>query len=177
MVKTIPSIYNEETKEWEEIYARSIAKDVFDIMKEDYLEHKGNLNFYIAKYKDGDSLLEQPNIVVFYDENNYEGMEMKEQEMTQALNEYIDQELQGKFKPFSLDKFLDYLKTYGYHLPEVFNVNISLSIPGTGDFKYPGTPSITNNGTVVEALKVENQKIDAKYIYNGHSIEDKKFSK
>lgn len=177
MAQVIPSVYNDQTKEWEEIYARSIAKDVFDIMKEDYLEHKGNLNFYIAKYKDGDLTMEQPNIVVFYDENNYEGMEMKEEEMTQALNEYIDQELQGKFKPFSLDKFLDYLKTYGYRLPEVFNVDINVSIPDTGDFKYPGTPSITNNSNIVEALKDSNQKIDIKYIYNGHGIEDKKFSK
>ncbi|MGI4646406.1 hypothetical protein ACR2XX_27150, partial [Klebsiella pneumoniae] len=76
MVNVLPSVYDAEKGEWVTLLAKPIAEEVLKIMKADYLEHKGNIGFFISKYKDGDSSIEQPNVVVFYNEKDYDTMEL-----------------------------------------------------------------------------------------------------
>ncbi|AFV80817.1 hypothetical protein QCF18_09960 [Staphylococcus aureus] len=176
MVNVLPSVYDAEKGEWVTLLAKPIAEEVLKIMKADYLEHKGNIGFFISKYKDGDSSIEQPNVVVFYNEKDYDTMELTESELTNALNEYIDYTLDGKYKPFSLNNFINYLEDYGYRLPVNFEVDVTIILSDGQKFTYPRTSSITNNASIVDALKSEDQYIEVKYIYNDHAIDDKKLA-
>ncbi|QVD57996.1 hypothetical protein BT3_035 [Staphylococcus phage BT3] len=176
MVNVLPNVYDPEKGEWVNLLAKPIAEEVFKIMKEDYLEYKGNIGYFIAKYKDGNTSIEQPNVVVFYNEKELDTMELTEEELTRALNEYIDYELEGKYKPFSLSNFVSYLEDYGYRLPTNFEVDVTVTLSDGQKFTYPRTKSITNNANIIDALKNDDQYIEVKYIYNDHAIEDKKLT-
>ncbi|QQO38195.1 hypothetical protein LSA2308_00175 [Staphylococcus phage LSA2308] len=179
MANLVPHFYNTETNEWEELYTKPIAREVFNIMKEDYLAHKGEIGYYIAKYKDGDTSIEQPNVVVFYDVNDYETMTLNKEEMTRLLNDYIDNNLQGKFKPFSLTKFLQNLEDLNYALPKQEKFHVDTIQSDKRKFSFPDTNAINTNPDILDALTATDNHVymEVKYLYNGHPIDDKKLIK
>ena len=58
MTNAIPKIYNEQTNEWVELMAKPIAKEVVQIMKEDFMKNKGPIK-----------LLELPTVQVNMDKH------------------------------------------------------------------------------------------------------------
>ncbi|WP_317954899.1 MULTISPECIES: hypothetical protein [unclassified Staphylococcus] len=50
MTNAIPKIYNEQTNEWVELMAKPIAKEVVEIMKEDFMKNKGQIKLLELPY-------------------------------------------------------------------------------------------------------------------------------
>lgn len=50
MTNAIPKIYNEQTNEWVELMAKPIAKEVVQIMKEDFMKNKGPIKLLELPY-------------------------------------------------------------------------------------------------------------------------------
>lgn len=50
MTNAIPKIYNEQTNEWIELMAKPIAKEVVEIMKEDFMKNKGQIKLLELPY-------------------------------------------------------------------------------------------------------------------------------
>lgn len=53
MVNAIPKIYDEQTNEWVELMAKPIAKEVLEIMKEDFMKNKGPIKLLELPYGTG----------------------------------------------------------------------------------------------------------------------------
>lgn len=49
-MNAIPKIYNEEKNEWVELMAKPIAKEVVEIMKEDFMKNKGQIKLLELPY-------------------------------------------------------------------------------------------------------------------------------
>lgn len=54
MTNAIPKIYNEQTNEWVELMAKPIAKEVVQIMKEDFMKNKGPIKLLELPYGTGE---------------------------------------------------------------------------------------------------------------------------
>ena len=54
MADAIPKIYDEEQDKWVELVARPIAKEVVEIMKEDFMKNKGQIKLLELPYGTGE---------------------------------------------------------------------------------------------------------------------------
>lgn len=54
MTNAIPKIYDEEQEKWVELMARPIAKEVVQIMKEDFMKNKGPIKLLELPYGTGE---------------------------------------------------------------------------------------------------------------------------
>lgn len=54
MVNAIPKIYDTETEQWVELMAKPIAKEVVEIMKEDFMKNKGPIKLLELPYGTGE---------------------------------------------------------------------------------------------------------------------------
>ena len=57
MTNAIPKIYDEQTGEWVELMAKPIAKEVINIMKEDFMRNKEDIKLSEISYGNNDEFV------------------------------------------------------------------------------------------------------------------------
>lgn len=186
MADLIPSLFNDTTKEWESILARPVAKEVYKIMKEDYLQSKGKVQAYTISSDTAEPI----SITVFYNENEdrflsdiEKSYKLNSNMLGRELNQYIENNLENNVEKFDLNTFLTYLENLGFIIPMQFPVFVNYTLFGENQGESstvrvkPRLNSITTNKDIAKIIG-DNKKgnLEAKYIYNDNPIDDYKLS-
>ncbi|WP_305809034.1 hypothetical protein [Staphylococcus epidermidis] len=173
-MKAIPKIFDKEKGQWIELMAKPIADEVVKIMKEDWLSNKKTIDYWLLSYKE-QSMGEPVQIAIFTDGNEVDGTLKSDLEW--MFNGYVS-ELQNK-KLFNLQDFLNYCYSTKTELPKQFKVNAIVKFDSLDEpIKLQEIDNITTNPDVLGILdETSKGSIEVKYIYNDHSIEDKKLIK
>ena len=176
-MKAIPKIFDKEKGQWIELMAKPIADEVVKIMKEDWLETKGQL----------DSLLIEANtqyddvvrVAVFYNTaqkgtdivDNQENYKISLETHLKNIVEKL-----SSFKNFNLNDFIEKLQIYNV-MPDTFNLNVQIEDSEGNFIVVPKVNTITNNSDITNALIEEGSKLETRYIYNDNPIEEYKYVK
>ncbi|UGB05404.1 hypothetical protein LPC11_08170 [Staphylococcus sp. HL28] len=175
MTNGVLKFYDEKTQNWVVVETEPIAEKVVEIMRDDWLEHKGQLDCWLLKYttEDDPNLPEPIYVELFVDSESVKNYDRDILEY--YFKDYINALPNKKY--FKLNEMIDYFKnTLFFELPLQFKLNIDLVLE-SGEFNFPEINSITNNVDIVYTLaNQEKGTLTASYIYNGHAIPEKQFT-
>ena len=176
-MKAIPKIFDKEKGQWIELMAKPIADEVVKIMKEDWLETKGQLDcLLIEANTQYDDVV---RVAVFYNTaqkgtdivDNQENYKISLETNLKNIVEKL-----SSFKNFNLNDFIEKLQIYNV-MPDTFNLNVQIEDSEGNFIVVPKVNTITNNSDITNALIEEGSKLETRYIYNDNPIEEYKYVK
>lgn len=169
--------FDKEKQEWLEVVAKPVAEEVVKIMKEDWLETKGQIDYLLveADTQYGDTV----RVAVFYNtaqENT--DIVSNQQNYKISLETHLKSVTENLPTPknFNLNDFIERLQIYDI-MPDTFNLNAQIENSEGNSITVPKLSTVTSNPNITNALIDEDSKLEVRYIYNDHPIEDKKLVK
>lgn len=167
--------YDEKTQNWVVVETEPIAEKVVEIMRDDWLERKGQLDCWLLKYttEDDPNLPEPIYVALFVDSESVKNYDRDTLEY--FFKDYINN-LSNK-KNFKLNNFIKEMEDTKVVLPQQFNVEINMHInnPET-EVLLKEHNNITDNPDVTDMLINNTGSLTASYIYNGHAIPEKQYT-
>lgn len=172
-MKAIPKIFDKEKGQWIELMAKPIAEEVVKIMKDDWLDNKNTIDYWLLQYTEG--VAEPIQVAIFTDGNEID--DTLKSNLEWAFDDYVSN-LQNK-KFFNLQSFINNCYSRKIDLPKQFKVNATVQFDS---LDYPihlqEIDNMTNNVDVIGMLDESSKgSVEVKYIYNDHPIEEKKLIK
>ena len=172
-MKAIPKIFDKEKGQWIELMAKPIAEEVVKIMKDDWLSNKKTIDYWLLQYTEG--VVEPIQVAIFTDGNEVD--ETLKSNLEWAFKSYVFN-LQNK-KLFNLQSFINDCYSIKIDLPKQFKVNATVKFDSLDEPIYlQEIDNMTTNVDVIGMLDESSKgSIEVKYIYNDHTIEEKKLIK
>lgn len=165
--------FDKEKQQWLEVFARPVAEEVVKIMKDDWLDNKNTIDYWLLQYTEG--VAEPIQVAIFTDGNEVD--DTLKSNLEWAFNDYISG-LENK-KLFNLQDFINDCYSRKTELPKQFKVSATVQFDS---LDYPihlqEIDNMTTNVDVIGMLDESSKgSVEVKYIYNDHPIEDKKLVK
>lgn len=169
--------FDKEKQQWLEVFARPVAQEVVKIMRDDWLETKGQIDYLLveADTQYGDTV----RVAVFYNTAQKGTDIVDNQENYKISLETHLNNITKKLptpKDFNLNDFIERLQIYNV-MPDTFNLNAQIENSEGYFITVPKISTVTSNSGITNALVDEDSKLEVRYIYNDHPIEDKKLVK
>ncbi|MCG2339297.1 hypothetical protein ACXXHD_04805 [Staphylococcus epidermidis] len=172
-MKAIPKIFDKEKGQWIELMAKPIAEEVVKIMKDDWLDNKNTIDYWLLQYTEG--VVEPIQVAIFTDGNEVD--ESLKSDLEWSFNDYV-YSLENK-KLFNLQDFINDCHSRKIQLPKQFKVNATVKFDSLDEpIHLQEIDNITTNVSVIGILDESSKgSVEVKYVYNDHPIEDKKLTK
>lgn len=170
-MNAIPKIYNEETNEWIELMAKPIAKEVIQIMKEDFMRNKEDIKLSEITYGNENEFI---YFIAYQSNVNQSAIFSLESTLPFILNDILNKKdsysaLSNKDVLNDADalSFIEPLNTFYVVYKDTFGNEVttkSNELPQ--DLMSVTTRSIKNN---------KSGNFTISYTFNDNAIEDKQF--
>ncbi|PTI17225.1 hypothetical protein BU082_12575 [Staphylococcus warneri] len=170
--------YDDKTENWVVVETEPIAEKVVEIMRDDWLAHKGQLDVILLTNIDPNNELDI-HVAVFYDTSKQGTLIVDDTENFKSTLQFNLDQVVNKLsnrKLFNINDFINRLEQYD-NLPEQFELYGETEDNIDGKKVVPSFKNITKNPNITSALIMEDAKLEVKYFYNGTPIEKLKYIK
>lgn len=170
-MNAIPKIYDEQTNEWIELMAKPIAKEVINIMKEDFMRNKEDIKLSEISYGNEDEF----RYYIAYQSNvNQSAIFSLESTLPFILNEILNKK--EHYSALSNKEVLNDADALSFIEPlNVFNVIYKDTFGNEVTTRSNELPQDLMGGI---SRSIKNNKLGnftISYIFNDNAIEDKQF--
>lgn len=170
-MNAIPKIYNEETNEWVELMAKPIAKEVIQIMKEDFMRNKDDIKLSEIAYGNENEFI---YFIAYQSNVNQSAIFSLESTLPFILNEILNKK--DQYSALSNKEVLNDADALSFIEPlNVFNVIYKDTF---GNEVTTRSNELPQDLMSVTSRSIKNNKLGnftISYTFNDNAIEDKQF--
>ena len=170
-MNAIPKIYNEETNEWVELMAKPIAKEVIQIMKEDFMRNKDDIKLSEIAYGNENEFI---YFIAYQSNVNQSAIFSLESTLPFILNDILNKK--DSYSALSNKDVLNDADALSFIEPlNVFNVIYKDTF---GNEVTTRSNELPQDLMSVTSRSIKNNKLGnftISYTFNDNAIEDKQY--
>lgn len=170
-MNAIPKIYNEETNEWIELMAKPIAKEVIQIMKEDFMRNKDDIKLSEIAYGNENEFI---YFIAYQSNVNQSAIFSLESTLPFILNDILNKK--DSYSALSNKDVLNDNDALSFIEPlNVFNVVYKDTFGNEVTTKNNQLPQDLMSVTSRSIKNNKSGNFTISYTFNDNAIEDKQF--